>query len=118
MTATMNPVAAAAVGAIEDAAAAPVTIPANIAANARELNDVRKAITVMKAREEALRDAVLGFLVHAGRDAVSDKGVTVSKTTGPRKGISREKLAQFYPAVLADVETSTDVTQVRVTIEG
>lgn len=93
-------------------------LPEAIAANARELDDLRSALKALKEREEVLRAAVLDFLVSIDQDAATDGVVSVSRSTHDRKGVDRARLEALYPRVLADVETSTPVTQIRVKIKG
>lgn len=94
------------------------SLPANIVANARELDDLRTAIKVMKEREEALRAALLDYLESSDQDAVTDGTVSVSLSRSTRRGIDRAKMEALYPKVLEAVETTTPVTQVRVKIKG
>lgn len=93
-------------------------IPDAIIANARELDDMRSALKVLKEREEVLRASVLDFLVTVGEDAVTDGTVTLSRSTHDRKGIDRAKMEALYPKVLDAVTTTTSVTQIRVKIKG
>lgn len=98
-------------------APAPV-IPDVIAANARELDDLRTAIKVMEKREKVLRDALLSHLVSIDEDAVSDGNVSISVHRSARSGIATKRLEALYPKVYADVKTSTPVIQVRVAVKG
>lgn len=93
-------------------------IPGTIAANARELDDLRTAKKVIEEREGVLRAALLDFLAEKGEDAVTDGTVTISRATHVRKGIDRAKMEALFPKVLDAVATSTPVVQVRVKIKG
>lgn len=93
-------------------------IPNTIAANARELDDLRTAKKVIEEREGVLRAALLDHLDAAGEDAVTDGKVTISRSTHDRKGIDRAKMEALYPKVLIAVTTTTPVVQVRVKIKG
>jgi hypothetical protein len=95
-----------------------LTIPHTIAANARELDDIRTARKVLEDREATLRASVLAFLDEKAVDAVTDGTVTISRSNSTRKGVDRSKLEALYPQVLRDVETTTPVTQIRVKIKG
>lgn len=95
-----------------------LALPANIAANARELDDLRTAIKALKEREETLRAAVLDFLVTVEQDSATDGTVSVSRSSHERKGIDRAKMEALYPKVLAAVTTTTKVEQVRVKVKG
>jgi hypothetical protein len=96
----------------------PGLIPDTIAANARELDDLRTAIKALKEREEALRAGLLSYLDSVGEDAVTDGPVAISRSTHDRQNIDRAKMEALYPKILADVTTTTPVTQVRVKIKG
>lgn len=93
-------------------------IPDTIAAQARELDDLRTAIKVMKEREETIRASLLDFLKTQGVDSVAEGGVAISQNTYERANIDRKRMEALYPKVLADCETKTPVTQVRVKIKG
>lgn len=93
-------------------------IPDAIAAQARELDDLRSAIKVMKEREETIRASLLDFLKTEGVDSVAEGGVAISQNTYERANIDRKRMEALYPKVLADCETKTPVTQVRVKIKG
>ena len=92
-------------------------IPANVAANARELDDLRTAKKVLEEREGVLRAALLAYLAEKGEDAVTDGNVTISRAEHERKGIDRSKMEALYPKVLEAVTTTTPVVQVRVKIK-
>ena len=94
-----------------------VVIPDAILANARELDDIRSAMKEMEKREKALRAAVLDFLDTAGVDAATNGVVAIFKSTHDREGIDRARMKALYPKVLADVKTTTEVTQVRVEVK-
>jgi hypothetical protein len=89
-----------------------LVIPHEIAANARELDDIRTAKKVLEEREGALRAALLDFLESI------DGTVTISRSDTVRKGIDRSKMEALYPKVLEAVTTTTPVVQVRVKIKG
>lgn len=93
-------------------------LPPTIAANARELDDLRTAKKVIEEREGVLRAALLEFLAEKGEDAVTDGAVTISRSEHERKGIDRDKMEALYPKVLEAVTTTTPVVQVRVKIKG
>lgn len=93
-------------------------IPDTVAANARELDDLRTAKKVIEEREGVLRAALVEFLDTIGEDAIADGPVAISRSTHDRKGIDRAKMEALYPKVLAAVETTVPVTQVRVKIKG
>ena len=105
-------------GADAPAAAEAPAIPDAIAAQARELDDIRVTLKVLKEREGVLRASLLDFLVTEGVDSVAENGVSISKSSHERTGINRDRMEALYPKVLADVETKTPVTQVRVNIKG
>lgn len=93
-------------------------IPLTIAANARELDDLRTAKKVIEEREGVLRAALLDHLDAIAQDAVSDGKVTISRSHTERKGIDRAKMEALFPKVLDAVTTTTPVVQVRVKIKG
>ncbi len=93
-------------------------LPDEVVANARELNDLRDIEKAVEKRKEVLRAALLAHLDSVGQDAVTDGTVTVSRSHSTRKGVDRARLEALYPGVLADVSTSTPVTQVRVKVKG
>lgn len=93
-------------------------IPDTIVANARELDDLRTAKKVIEEREGVLRAALIEYLDTIGEDAVADGPVAISRSTHDRKGIDRAKMEALYPKVLAAVETTTPVVQLRVKIKG
>ena len=93
-------------------------LPEGVAANARELDDLRTAIKALKDREEILRAAVISFLEGAGVDAATDGVVSVSLSSHDRKSIDRAKMEALYPAVLAAVSTTSAVTQLRVKVKA
>src|SRR3989304_1823447 len=93
-------------------------LPDAIVANARELDDLRSAKKVLEEREAVLRAAVLDFLTTEGVDSAPDGTVSVSRATHDRKGIDRAKMEALYPKVLAAVETTIPVTQLRGKIKG
>lgn len=93
-------------------------IPDEVAAQARELDDLRSAIKVLQKREGTLRVALLDFLSTEGVDSVAEGGVSISRATHMRTGIDKARMEALYPKVLADCETATPVTQVRVKIKG
>lgn len=95
-----------------------LVIPDAILANARELDDVRTAIKVMKEREETLRASVLDFLETSGDDAAAQDGVAISLSRSVRTGVDTKRLEALYPRVYADTKTTTPVTQVRVKVKG
>lgn len=93
-------------------------IPDAIAAQARELDDMRGALKALKEREEVLRASLLEFLDAQGKDSIADGGVSISRSVHDRKGIDRARMEALYPKVLADVSTTTKVVQVRVRVQG
>lgn len=93
-------------------------LPPTIAANARELDDLRTAKKVIEEREGVLRAALLLHLDAIGQDADSDGQVSFSRSKSERKGIDRAKMEALYPKVLEAVTTTTPVVQVRVKIKG
>lgn len=93
-------------------------IPDTVAANAVELDDLRSAIKTLEKREKALRAGLLDYLETIGQDAISDGSVAISLSRSNRKNIDRAKMEALYPKVLAAVETSTPVVQVRVKTKG
>jgi hypothetical protein len=95
-----------------------LVIPHEIAANARELDDIRTAKKVLEEREGALRAALLDFLESIVDNAATDGTVTISRSDTVRKGIDRSKMEALYPKVLEAVTTTTPVVQVRVKIKG
>lgn len=95
-----------------------VVLPDAISANARELADVRAALKVLNEREDVLKKAVRGFLEGADVDAATDGSVTVFRSAHDRSGVNTKRLEALYPAVLADVKTSTEVVQIRVEVRG
>lgn len=99
------------------APAAPA-IPDEVAAQARELDDLRAAIKHLKDRESVLRAALLDHLGNEGVDSVTDGVVSISRATHMRSGIDKARMEALYPKVLADCETETPVTQVRVKVKG
>lgn len=114
----VHPDTIAAIAAELAAAAEAPAIPDVIAANARELDDLRTAKKVIEEREGVLRAALVEFLDSIGEDAVADGPVAISRSTHDRKGIDRDKMEALYPKVLAAVTTVTPVTQIRVKIKG
>lgn len=93
-------------------------LPAELVANARELDDLRGAMKALKEREDVLRASILDFLQTQDVDSATDGKVTVSRSSHERQGIDRTKLEALFPDVLAQVSTKTKVEQVRVKIKG
>lgn len=93
-------------------------VPANILANARELDDIREVIKVAEKREKELRAQILDHLESIGEDAIAQDGVAISLSRSVRTGVDTKRLEALYPKVHADVKTSTPVTQVRVKVKG
>lgn len=117
-TMTRDAIIAKANEAVAEAAKAASTIPATIAANARELDDLRTAKKAIEERESTLRTALLDHLESVGLDSVTDGTVSISLSSHERTGIDRAKMEALYPKVLAAVTTTTPVVQVRVKIKG
>jgi hypothetical protein len=93
-------------------------IPDAVAAQARELDDLRTAIKVLKEREETLRASLLDFMSVEGVDSVTDGVVSINLSSHERAGVDRKRMEALYPKVLADCETKTTVVQVRVKVKG
>jgi hypothetical protein len=93
-------------------------IPDEVAAQARELDDLRAAIKVLDERQKVLRASLLDFLASEGIDSVTDGTVSVARSTHMRTGIDKARMEALYPKVLADCATETPVEQVRVKIKG
>lgn len=93
-------------------------IPDAIAAQARELDDLRAAIKVLDDRQKVLRASLLEHLDAEGVDSVTDGVVSISKSNSVRKGVDTKRMAALYPKVLADCATATSVTQVRVKVKS
>lgn len=117
MTMTMNPIPVLDGQQSFDDVEAPA-IPDAIAAQARELDDMRSALKALKEREEVLRASLLEFLDGLGEDSVAEGGISISRSAHDRKGIDRARMEALYPKVLADVSTTTKVVQVRVKVKG
>jgi hypothetical protein len=96
---------------------APV-IPDVIAAQARELDDIRSALKILEDRQSVIRASLLDHLATEGVDSVTDGTISISRATHQRTGIDKARMEALYPKVLADCATSTPVTQVRVKIKG
>lgn len=94
------------------------SIPDAIAAQARELDDLRSAIKHLDERQKVLRASLLAYLDTEGVDSVTDGTVSVSRSNSIRTGVDKARMEALYPKVLADCETSTPVVQVRVKIKG
>jgi len=92
-------------------------IPDAVAAQARELDDLRAAIKHLKDREGVLRASLLDHLAAEGVDSVTDGAVSISRSTSVRTGIDKKRMEALYPKVLADCATETPVTQVRVKVK-
>lgn len=92
-------------------------VPDAIIANARELADLREAKKEIERRENLVRTPILLYLDFIGKDSVTADGVSISRHTHERKGVDRPRMERLYPKVLADVATSTPVTQVRVEVK-
>lgn len=93
-----------------------VVLPDAIAANARELADVRAVLKIYSEREDVLKKAVRNFLEGANVDAASDGTVTVFRSSHERSGVNPKRLEALYPKVFEDVRTFTPVVQIRVEV--
>lgn len=102
--------------ATQDTADAPL-IPDAIVAQARELDDLRKAIKTLDERQKEIRASLLDFLAERGMDSVNDGTVSVARSTQQRTNIDRARMKALYPKVLADVTSVVPVEQVRVKIK-
>lgn len=98
-------------------APAPV-IPDVVAAQARELDDLRAAIKHLEERQSVLRASLLDFLSNEGVDSVTDGKVSIARSTHMRTGVDKARMEALYPKVLADCATETPVVQVRVKVKG
>lgn len=92
-------------------------LPPKIEANARELDEIRAAKKVIEKREEVLRTTLIEYLDSVEKDAVEDGDVAISRSKYDRKNIDRKKMEALYPKVLAAVETTTPVVQIRVEVK-
>lgn len=93
-----------------------IVLPATIAANARELDDVRAVLKIYKEREEALKKNVRTWLDENGLASASDGKVAVFRSEHERSGVNAKALEALYPSVYNDVKTSTPVVQIRVEV--
>jgi len=103
--------------AVAAAIAAP-TLPADIAANARELDDIRDAQKVLKKREDTLRKTVLDHLESVDKDAIVDGDLSITVIHSERSGVDTKRLEALHPRVYNDVKTSTPVTRLVVDVKG
>lgn len=94
-----------------------VVLPAALAANGRELADVRAAMKVLEDREKNLKTVVRDFLEANDVDSATDGKVTVFRSEHERTGVDRKRLEALYPRVLADVATTTPVVQIRAEVK-
>lgn len=102
---------------LDDLVADQAVIPAPIAAQARELHDLRKAIKSLKKRENDLRTAVQDHLLSVGADSLSDGTVSIARATHERENIDRKRFVAKYPKVFADVTNTIEVSQIRVEVK-
>ena len=94
---------------------APV-IPDEVAAQARELDQIRKAVKILKKREDVLRPLMHDFLDSIGQESVAENGVSISRSEHERTGVDIELLKTRYRKVHAAVETRTPVKNIRVDV--
>lgn len=95
-----------------------VILPDDIAANARELNDVRAALKVLNDREDILKKKVRAFLEGANVDAATDGTVTAFRSSHDRSGVDAKRLEALYPSVYEGVKTSTPVVRIWVEVKS
>lgn len=95
-----------------------LSIPDQVLAQARELDDLRSAIKVLDKRQKVLRAALLEHLNEQDADVITDGTVSIARTVHNRTGVDKSKMEALYPKVLADVTTITPVEQVRVKVKG